>query len=397
MRRPRRYKSLDDPNDRLRVVRALPNTPASIPPLLQAVGDSSPEIAKAALAKLSGLARSPEASYLRERMVAADPSVVRDWAATMREIGDLRLSVGTAIRGLGADASGTRLAAAIALGELGDPRATSALLIALRDPIAGVRRCGLLARAALGPQPECEQRCRAMLFDSDDGVRTAAVDALVALSIDPDRCVQAALDDPSPRVRRRLAEYAALLRPATAGRLLADPQADVRAAAAWSLAHHQSPDLTDHLIDWLSDTAWEVRRAACRAVGATGDETAICALTPMLGDPNATVRAAALNVLAELPGHELGRVSAGALSNAEPDLRRFLVYALIRCPATISVPILAVHTADSEADVRLAVVHIAGALDDPRCAPMLAPLAADADPAVRHAAATQIRSHSTPL
>ena len=397
MRFHRGIRSVGDPSDRLRAVRALPDTPASIPPLLQAVGDPSPEIAKAALTKLSGLAGSREVTYLRERMLAADPSVVRQWAATLREIGDMALSVDTATRGLRSDATGTRLAAAVALGELGGPCAASALLVALRDPIAGVRRCGLLALAAISPQAEFGQHCRMMLFDSDDGVRTAAVDALVALAVDADRCLRPALDDPSLRVRRRLGDYAALLRPATVDRLLADSHADVRAATAWSLAHHPRPDLTDGLVDRLSDAAWEVRRAACRAIGVTGDEAAIRALLPKLGDPDATVRAAALNVLAELPGHDFCHLIAGALPSTEPLLRRALVYALVRCPEDTSIPILALSAADPDAEVRLAVVHVAGTLAEPRRAVMLGRLAADADPAVRYAATAQTQCHLAPL
>ena len=386
MRFPHRVRRPATPTERLRAVRVLPAEAGSIPLLLDALDDPSADIVREALDRLAAVAGPTEAGVLRARLLGVDLAVLRDWAAALRRIGDAPASIAVAAAGLRAEDTATRLTAAIALGELGDRAAVPPLAGALRDAIAGVRRSALLSLARLGGPPETGRACARMLYDVDDGVRAAAVEALTVLSRRLDEDLRPALDDPSVRVRRQLGDHAALLQPQGVGRLLADSNPDVRAAAAWSAARHPRPDLAPTLVAHLADPAWEVRRALCRAIGATGDRSAVRALVPVLADRNPTVRAAALNVLSELPGDEFGALIAGSLPAASARVRRALVYALFRCPEGLRVPILAASAADPDTDVRLAVAHVAAGVADVRAAGILALLAEDSDPAVRHAA-----------
>jgi len=387
MRFLRRARRPATPEERLTAVRGLGARSASIPALLRALDDPSPDIVREALRRLSEVGGPAEADVLRERLLMVDLAVLRDWAAALRRLGDASASIAVCVAGLRAERTGTRLAGAIALGELGDTAALTPLLGALRDTVAGVRRSALLSIAGLGGPPEIGRPCAAMLFDVDDGVRAVAVDALTSVSAQLDADLRPALDDPSPRVRRRVGDHAATLRAETVSRLLADPNADVRATTAWSLTHHSRPDLAAVLVAHLSDTVWEVRRALCRALAATGDADAVAALIPRLADDHPTVRAAALNVLADMPGDALGTAIARSLPGSPARLRRALVYALVRCPAHVSVPILATSAVDTDPGVRLAVAHVAGAVADRRSGDMLDLLATDLDPVVRHASA----------
>jgi HEAT repeat protein len=391
MRIRRRPSMRSEPGDRLRAVRALPDAPASLQPLLEALEDPSPEVVKAALARLPRYAGPMDAEYLRERLLTVDLSVIRDWAAALLAMGD-PISVITAIRGLRATSVGTRIAAAVALGELCDPRAVIPLIDALADPIAGVRRCAVESLAMLGPNPGSAEACRRMLLDEEAGVRTAAVDAVVGLAADSelDRWLRPVLDDPSLRVRRRLGDHAGCIGRLMVSRLLTDPQPDVRTAAAWSFEHTPRTDVADLLAARLRDAAWTVRRAACRALGATRDRAAAADLLPMLDDPHPTVRSAALNALTDVCGGGLARTLGAALGDASPRLRRALVYALAWCPASESVPLLAACAADPDDDVRLAVAHLASSLRTFGADPVLERLEHDPAPAVRYAVAAAL-------
>ena len=395
--RIRRHRSQGaEPGDRLRAVRALPESSASLQPLLEAVQDPSPEVAKAALDRLTRYAGPADAAYLRERLLAADLSVIREWAAALAAMGD-PISVMTAVRGLRAESVGTRIAAAVALGELCDPRAVPPLVDALGDPIAGVRRCAVESLAMLGRNPGSAKACRRMLLDEDAGVRTAAVDAVVGIAEDSelDRWLRPVLDDPSLRVRRRLADHACCLGRLIVSRLLTDPQPDVRTGAAWSFERFPRADVADLLIDRLQDGAWTVRRAACRALGATREPTAAADLLPVLDDPDPTVRSAALHALTDLCRDGLARTIGAALDDASPRLRRALVYALAWCPASDSVPVLANCATDPDDDVRLAVAHLASSLRAFGADSVLERLERDPAPVVRYAVATALARPAT--
>lgn len=389
-RRPARRGDHADPSARLRVVLALPEAPEALPALMRAVDDPSPDVARAALARLPRLAGPGEAAYLRRRLLEVDLAVVRAWAAALRALGD-EAAVPVAARGLTAPRPGTRMAAAVALGELRDPRAVTPLIHALADPIAGVRRSALDALALLGPEPRVREACGGRLFDRDAGVRCAAVHALSAVAIDADGWLRAALDDPSTRVRRELAGYVPSLRTGTAEMLLRDADADVRAAAAWALARHPRRDLFGALVALVGDDAWQVRHAGCRAAGLAGGREAAGALLPAIADPHPTVRAAALNVLADVCGDELAAVIADAITEAGGALRSALLHALARCRPGDAISILADQIDDPDRDVRLAAAVVLGGVGGEEAGRVLRVLLGDPDWNVRRAAEGALR------
>lgn len=179
-----RRRDRRDPSARLRAVLALPDAPEALPALMEAVGDASAEVARAALVRVARHGGPSEARALRAHLLEVDLALVRDWAATLRALGDGE-AVATAADGLAVPSTGTRMAAAMALGELGDA-AAAPLTHALQDRIAGVRRCALDALAALGPGVASADVCAPLLRDRDVDVRCAAVRAVDALAADAD-------------------------------------------------------------------------------------------------------------------------------------------------------------------------------------------------------------------
>jgi HEAT repeat protein len=383
--RPRHGRARADPSGRLRAVLALPDGPEAIPALLAAADDPSPDVARAALARISRHGGAAEAGRLRGGLLRADPAVVRDRAAALRELGDGE-AVPVAVGGLAAPLPGVRMAAAIALGELGDAGAGTALAGALADPIAAVRRCALDSLAMLGPDRRSAGACAPLLADPDAGVRAAAVDAVCALAGAADPRLAPLAGDPGTRVRRTLARHAGSLGAATAQALLRDRDADVRLAAVRSLAGVPRRDLLEAVVAALADEAWQVRHAACAAAAAAGGRGAVGALVPLLADPHATVRGAARRTLCELRGAGLAGTVGCALAGAGPALRRRLVHVLEICPPADAVAVLAGCADDPDADVRIAAAVVLGGTGREQARSVLRPLLADGDWRVRRAA-----------
>lgn len=374
-----------DPSQRLRAVLVLSPSPDALPDLMHALDDPSPQIVRAALARLPECAGPVETTALRNRLVQVDLAVVREWAAALRLLGD-DAAVDVALRGLQAPAVGQRMAAATALGVFAEPRSEGELIAALVDPVSGVRRSALEALARFKPDDAAVEPCARCLRDSSPDVRVAAVTAIGRLASDPDHWLRRAVDDESPRVRRPLAAQAAYLSFATATALLNDPSEDVRVAATSSLIATSRPELGDALEERLADDRWRVRRVACHALGTALGRASASRLTWVLCDPHPTVRLAALNALEQVCRDDLGRFLSAAFVGAPDRLRRALIYALERCPDDVAVPLLRNAASDADAGVRLAAVRQLGGRDPAGSAPALNPLRADPDPAVRFAA-----------
>jgi HEAT repeat protein len=229
--------------------------------------------------------------------LARDPHVV----------GELRAA-------LDAKQPGARRLAADLLGRLGGSEATDALLGALDDPDAEVRVTALRAfgAAARPPDPSTSESIARALTDPESAVRAAAVRATATID---DSLIEAWRErlagDPSPTVRAELAIALAgrgdrgaaeeiigrLLLGTTAGErlaglagltavsadgethhelvagLLADPIADVRAAAmgVLTMSPDGDPESRRRLVAALDDEASVVRGAAAAALRARGD------------------------------------------------------------------------------------------------------------------------------
>jgi HEAT repeat protein len=381
------------PTERLQALRALPRSTESSSILVQAALDPSPDVAIAAVRLLASLGGPAEAAALREHLLGVDLAVVPSLATALRLLGDRR-AVEVACAGLRDGSPTARTAAALALRELRDDAAAPALRTALGDDQAGVRRPVLDALAALRSTVANEEACAALLGDPDDGVRIAAVRAVSVLAADPEARMRRTLHDPSPRVRRELARRCASFTAETVGALLRDADAGVRAEAAWALVADPRGELVPLLIARLEDESWHVRRAACRALGAAGDERARRGLVRLLLDPNATVRATAKWALSDVFGDRLAATLVEEIDGADPALRQALVYAIGDTRDRRAADRVGELASDPGPGVRLAVVHVLPTLAPERCSPVLERLCADSDPDVRHAASSLLESNA---
>jgi HEAT repeat protein len=375
-----------DPTTRLRAVRSLPGVAASCGALLEAVDDPSRDVAKAALDRLARLGGAAEAAELRRRLLRLDLGLVAACAATLRALQDGE-AAGVAASGLRDRSPTVRIAAAIALRELASPATAADLRRALGDPIAGVRRAAVEALGALGPSVVNADACARLVDDPSADVRSAAVTTLLSITNDPERSVQGRIDDPAPRVRVALARGANRLRSSLVVGLECDDDADVREQTAWTLAAHPRRQLVPLLMTLATaDPSWQVRRAACRALGSAGDARARPALVHSLTDVHGLVRAAGLRALTEIFGDGLADALCEELSSLEENVRRAVVYACVDARLPDAGPRIGRLAADPEPAVRIAVTHALAALRPAGWAETLETLTADAEVDVRHAA-----------
>lgn len=156
------------------------------------------------------------------------------------------------------------------------------------------------------------------LADPDADVRAAAIGALERLGVLEASDLLSHLrpgDEPSVVVRRRAAEAAAEFLDLPLLDMLDDPEWSVVEMACWSLGEHEAAD--DATLDRLIALASEhdeslVREAAVAALGAIGDERGLPAIVAATHD-RATVRRRAAVALAPFDSDE-----------AEDALRRLL-------------------------------------------------------------------------
>jgi len=206
-----------DPTERARAVHASESPTA----IVQALCDPSPEVARAAIRRLVDLEGSRAGDVLRARLLVVELSLVADVAAALRAIGDT-VAVDVAIGGLSDDVYTHRLAAALALGALGEHRAAEPVRAALRDPIAGVRAAALGALMKLEPDEDTATECARLLSDSDAQVRIAAVRTVVRVAPGSGGTLAPLAADEDCLVRLEVARHAAGLPDQAAARLFAD-------------------------------------------------------------------------------------------------------------------------------------------------------------------------------
>jgi HEAT repeat protein len=178
-------------------------------------------------------------------------------------------------RALADDAPVMRMAAAQALGAIGDAAAIQALGSVLRDDALGVRMAAVRALGKIGG-PAAAALLGLALRDDESSVREAAVEALAAIKTPRVRSMlQAALKDRSAAVCRAamwaLSEIgdAQAIGPLSVALNDADPS--VRGAAATALGKIRDPRAVELLSATLSDANLEVRSAAALALGKISD------------------------------------------------------------------------------------------------------------------------------
>jgi HEAT repeat protein len=195
------------------------------------------------------------------------------------------------------------------------------------DPASGRRRQVALA-GHLGDRATAE----AALDDTDDSIRELAIGALERLgALDDDQLVSLA-NDPSIRVRRRVAELLASHTAVDPGRSLHDDDPTVVEVAAWAMGERENVD--DPVLERLIELAVEardplVRESAAAALGAIGDPRGLPAILTACDDKPAVRRRAVL-ALAPFDGPEVEAAIDRALEDRDwqvrqsaEDLRRF--------------------------------------------------------------------------
>jgi HEAT repeat protein len=218
-----------------------------------------------------------------------------------------------------------RRGAVAALGHLGLPRATHALVALLDEaPELSSTVAGALARIG---DPEAFEGLVKLLGHREAGVRQAAIGALNAISHPamPSRIVSL-LDSDNPRLREsaiRIAGYFGY--PSARARVLqltSDPDDDVQCAAIEHVPFFNGEGAIEVLLATLARSSAGARAAAVRALGHIHDDRASVALVEALRDDVFWVRYYAARALAER--RAAGAVSAlksAALNDAAPPVR----------------------------------------------------------------------------
>ncbi len=195
------------------------------------------------------------------------------------------------------------------------------------DTASGRRRQVALA-GHLGDRATAE----AALDDTDDSIRELAIGALERLgALNDDQLVSLA-NDPSIRVRRRVAELLASHTAVDPGRSLHDDDPTVVEVAAWAMGERENVE--DPVLERLIELAVEardplVRESAAAALGAIGDPRGLPAILTACDDKPAVRRRAVL-ALAPFDGPEVEAAIDRALEDRDwqvrqsaEDLRRF--------------------------------------------------------------------------
>ncbi|MFF7182048.1 fumarate reductase/succinate dehydrogenase flavoprotein subunit [Streptomyces sp. NPDC008121] len=267
----------------------------------------------------------PDLDALRPYLTDPDPAVRRAAVAALTET--VPTGTGPALAGalLDEDAA-VRAVAGDSLRELVEtlpPEAAlrAPLVAALAGPDPGARAAALTVLRVL--RLGSATLFAGLLSDPRREVRAEAVRALV--SVDALGPLADAAGDPSREVRVAVAKGLAAARgttPDLLAPLLGDEDALVRAAAFQALGTVGCPEpYAADAVRALGDPAWQVRVGAAAGLAAAAPGTAVPALAEALGDANADVRKAAVLALLRHPG--TGPVLARAAGDPDADVRAY--------------------------------------------------------------------------
>jgi HEAT repeat protein len=225
------------------------------------------------------------------------------------------------------------VAAAGALARIGDPAAFEALIIRLGDPDSAIRQSVIAALNSIG-HPGMPARIIPLLTASEAIVREAALKIAGYFGY-PDCLdhVLACCRDDNETVRRTAVEQLAFFDDdrvfEVLVRTLAHDSAPVRAAAASALARVEHPAKIDVLVAALDDPDHWVRFVALRSVGTIGDPVAVPVVVARLErDPAPHVRLAAIEVIGRMTPAEALTVLEPLTRSLNEDIARAATAAL---------------------------------------------------------------------
>ena len=250
------------------------------------------------------------------------------------------------------DDADVRLAAIVALGRLGDRRATAALSAMLGGSRAEIVSAAA-ALARIGDQSAFEPLLP-LLAHGDAAVRQAAIGALNSLG--------------HPEMAARVAG------------LLAAPDAHVRESAVRIAGYFGYRDSVETLIERCADADEHVRRAAVEHLPFLDDPRVGARLAGALGDPSARVRAAAAQALSNLTAAEARGPLLAATRDADAWVRYYAVRSLGEVREPSAVPRLAeLAASDPATHVRIAALETVGAIESPSATDILLAYVAEPD------------------
>ena len=284
-----------------------------------------------------------------------------------------------------------RQAAAIALGQIGDRRATAPLVQALGDREVAVVASGALARigdadafdalmahlgepdpalrqavvAALNSigHPDMPQRVMPLLDDQDPIVQESAL--RIAGYFGYPECfsrVVACCGDPSDTVRRVAIEQLALFDDrcvlALLETALKDTSAPVRVAAAATLGRINHPSSADVLLRALEDPDPWVRYVSVKSLAAVGDASSAAAVIERLTTDWAPhVRLAAVEAVGRLLGKDALEVLEPLARATNQDIARAAIEALAHVDHPKALAVLEQETRREESWRRVAAIE----------------------------------------
>jgi HEAT repeat protein len=260
----------------------------------------------------------------------------------------------------------TRQAAVVALGRIGDRRATAPLVAALEDTELAVAVAGALARIGA---PDAFEPLMARLGEPDSAVRQAVIAALNSIGHpEMPRRILRLLDDADATVREsalRIAGYFGY--PECLERLLAccaDEAVSIRRTAVEQLAFFDDARIAELLLGRLQDEAAAVRAAAAMALARVEHPSRVEGLVNVLADPDAWVRYSGLRALAAVGGsNALSAVVARLQVDPAPHVRLAAIEAVGRLRPANALEILEPLTQSGNDDIARAAIAAVGHID----------------------------------
>jgi HEAT repeat protein len=346
-------------------VLGLTGSPKAVPALVESIRDPHEDMGSVKLAAADALAllRDPGALPL----LIAELAVVDEHASP--RVADAIVRFGSAAVPLLLDALGTsastaaRVWTARVLGRIADPTATDALV--------------------------------ARLSDRSDGLRVAAAEALGHLGDRRalQAVIQATLRDPAPQVRAHAAAAASKIAGADAVDVLvaalADPDYGTRLRALEAFEHIEVTD-TSGLERALHDVNPEVKRRAALALERVGFLSSV--IENLGSDDRATAERAHDN-LVKLGSAGLVDSIAGYLHHASFEVRATIALVCGELAMARTGPLLIAALDDKEWPVRAALCRAIGQLRTHGGPPVLAKLLTDPDEVVRESAAEALAEY----
>jgi len=245
----------------------------------------------------------------------------------------------------------TRQAAVVALGRIGDRKATLPLVGALGDPELALPAAGALAR--LG-DPEAYDALMGLLGHPDSAVRQAVIAALNSIG--------------HPKMAEHIAG------------LLEDPNPVIRESAVRIAGYFGYAGCADRVIACARDSSEPVRRAAVEHLPLFEHAGALPALTHALLSDTPAVRAAAAAAFARVSPADAAEPLLKALDDSEPWVRYYALRATGRLRhAAIAPAVRRLLDHDPAPQVRLAAIDVLGRLDTADAVAVLQPLVMSAE------------------